>query len=350
MKTLQWMTAATCLMVSCTGEKQTEPFVHSVYVTQPAAMGEEQTKTYSGVVEEAHEISLGFKTAGQLENIHVKEGDFVQKGELLAELDDVDYRLGVEALQIQYDQLKKEVDRTTQLFEQQSISANDYEKATAGLRQLGVQLQVNKNKLEYTKLYAPCSGYVRNVNFSPAEMVDAGTAVFQLLDVSQLEVVADIPAKAYTDRSRFARFSCTTAFTGEEELPMTLTSLTPKADNNQLYRMRLAFASQPDKRMTAGMNVEVCIRITDDSAGFALPLSAIFKDGEEACVWTLGTDSTVSKRIIKVGGTNTEGEAVVISGLSGNEQIIRAGVHALHEGDKVRVIEAPSKTNEGGLL
>ena len=229
MKILQWMTAATCLMVSCTGGQQNVPFVHSVYITQPAATGEEQLKTYSGIVEEAHEISLGFKTAGQLKNILVKEGDFVEKGQLLAELDDADYRLGVEALQIQYDQLKEEVKRTTQLFEQQSISANDYEKATAGLRQLEVQLQVNKNKLEYTKLYAPNSGYIRSVNFSPAEMVDAGTAVFRLLDVSRLEVVADVPVKAYMDREQFTRFSCKTAYTEGKELPMTLTSLTPKA-------------------------------------------------------------------------------------------------------------------------
>lgn len=63
---------------------------------------------------------------------------------MLAELDDEDYKLGVEALQIQYNQLKDEVARTRKLFEQKSVSANDYEKASAGLRQLGVQLQVNK--------------------------------------------------------------------------------------------------------------------------------------------------------------------------------------------------------------
>ena len=129
-----------------------------------------------GIVREAHTISLGFKTAGQIERICVKEGDYVRRGQLLAELDNADYRLGVEALQIQYDQLEDEVGRTKQLFDRKSISANDYEKAVAGLRQLGVQLQVNKNKLDYTKLYAPTDGYVQSVNFSPAEMVDAGSA------------------------------------------------------------------------------------------------------------------------------------------------------------------------------
>ena len=131
---------------------------------------------------------------------------------------------------------------------------------------------------------------------------------------------------------------------------MTLISFTPKADNNQLYRMRFAFAEQPDKRVTAGMNVEVCIRVNTDSTGYALPLSTIFRDGDGVCVWILEPDSTVSKRRIEIGGTTTKGEAVVASGLTGNEKIVRAGVNMLREGEKVRVIDAPSKTNEGGLL
>ena len=75
--------------------------MRSVSVTQPVALGGETTRTFSGVVKAANEVSLGFKTAGQIARIHVAEGDYVRKGQLLAELDDADYRLAVEALQIQ---------------------------------------------------------------------------------------------------------------------------------------------------------------------------------------------------------------------------------------------------------
>ena len=150
MKASHWIVATTtvCLLGSCAGEQQSTPFLRSVYTTHPSTRGEESSSIYSGIVEESHDVGLGFKTAGQLKNILVEEGDFVRKGELLAELDDVDYQLAVDALQIQYDQLKDEVARTTQLFEQRSISSNDYEKATAGLRQLGIQLEANKNKVK----------------------------------------------------------------------------------------------------------------------------------------------------------------------------------------------------------
>lgn len=351
MKRAIMMIVVAGVFASCGDAPQGGSTVHSVMVTTPEAMEGTVVKNYSGIVREAHTINLGFKTPGQIERILVAEGDYVHKGQLLAELDDADYRLGVEALQIQYDQLKDEVGRTEQLYRQKSISANDYEKATAGLRQLGVQLQANKNKLNYTKLYAPTDGYIQAVNFSPAEMVDAGTALFTLLDVSRMEVVADIPVAEYQQRDRFTRYFSRVAGSASE-LPMQLLSLTPKADGNQLYQLRLAFVGQPDKQLTAGMNVEVGIVMADTTAttGVVVPLCAVFRDGDTSCVWVLGADSTLVKQQVVLDGSDSRGRAVIREGLTGSEQIVRAGVNALQEGEKVRVIERASKTNVGGLL
>lgn len=340
-------------LCACGESSHENSTIRSVALTEPIRLEASHVINHTGIVREAHTISLGFKTAGQIECIHVREGDYVRQGTLLAELDDADYRLGVEALQIQYEQLKDEVERTKQLFDQKSVSANDYEKAVAGLKQLGVQLQVNKNKLDYTKLYAPTDGYVQSVNFSPAEMVDAGTALFTLLDVSRMEVVTDIPVSEYWQRNLYFRFYCKVAGI-EEEFPMKLSSITPKADGNQLYQLRLTFDGQPDKRLTAGMNTEIGIVVTDTAsiAGFAIPLCAVFRDtdGSEPCVWVFERDSTVTKRPVVLDGMDAEGRAVVIKGLTDKERIVRAGVNVLREGERVRVVEKSSKTNIGGLL
>ena len=351
MKRLITMMIVAGTLCACGRSSHEHSEIRSVVLTEPVILESSNVINYSGIVREAHTISLGFKTAGQIKRIHVREGDYIRRGELLAELDDADYRLGVEALQIQYDQLKDEVERTSQLFIQKSISANDYEKAVAGLKQLGVELQANKNQLGYTKLYAPTDGYVQNVNFSPAEMVDAGTAVFTLLDVSHMEVVVDIPVSEYRQRDRFARYYCK-AMGIDKEMPMKLLSLTPKADGNQLYQLRLTFMEQPDKQLTAGMNVEIGIVVADtvSAHGVAVPLHAVFRDKESVCVWVFGQDSTVSKRHIVLGNTDSEGRAIVIEGLTGEERIVRAGVNVLQEGQQVRVVERTSKTNIGGLL
>lgn len=85
--------------------------LRSVQTVAPEVSGTTALKTYSGIVQEAHQTKVGFKTPGQIQKIYVKEGDRIVKGQLLAELDSKDYQLGVEALQIQYDQMQREAAR-----------------------------------------------------------------------------------------------------------------------------------------------------------------------------------------------------------------------------------------------
>ena len=63
------------LLCSCSGRTPSEPFVQSVSLTKPVALSGETMRTYSGMVKAAHEVSLGFKTAGQIARILVTEGD-----------------------------------------------------------------------------------------------------------------------------------------------------------------------------------------------------------------------------------------------------------------------------------
>ena len=348
-KMLIALSLACSLVAGCTGGKSGSAPVRHVMCVRPLPCGGESVKSFSGVVKEAREISLGFKTAGQIECIHVKEGDFVYAGQLLAELDREDYQLGVEALQIQVDQLEDEVERTKKLYEAKSISVNDYEKAVAGLRQLKIQLQLNRNKLDYTRLHAPIPGYIQNVNFEPSEMVDAGTPVFSLLDTKRMEVELDIPVELYQQKNRIAGIYCGH---GRERTRMQLLSVMPKADGTQLYRMRLVFADSPGNNLTAGMNTDIAIHLASDKDTelFALPVRAVFKEKENTYVWTVGSDSVVRKVQVALQGIDGQGQALVSSGLKGDEQVVRAGVGGLQENEKVVIMAEPAETNVGGLL
>ena len=346
------MMTAVCLLCACGGRSGDGTFRRSVWLAKPSQQEPTEVAHLSGIVREAHEISLGFKTAGQIAHIAVKEGDRVRKGQLLAELDASDYRLAVEAAQIQYDQLSVEAARAARLLAEHSMSKNDYDKLAAGLKQLEVQLQAQKNQLDYTRLYAPADGCVQAVNFSPSEMVDAGTPVFTLLDVSHMEVSADISVRDYMRRDRFASFSCLPA-DGGQRIPMRLLSLTPKADGNQLYQLRLVFDDRTDRRLTAGMNVAVEIEVAADgeSRGLSIPMSALFQEEGKSCVWVFNrADSTVTRRAVQTAGIDAESRVRIAGGLTADEQVVRAGVHSLHEGERVRVLSEASATNVGGLL
>ena len=257
MNVKRWfMPAMIVLLAACNTNKE-EKFVRSVKLVQPVALGNVSYKSLSGTVKESREISLGFKTGGQIDKILVKEGDFVRQGQTIAMLDQEDYQLGVDAYQIQYDQMKNEVERMKQLYEAKSLNGNDYEKAVAGLEQLRVQLQINKNKLEYTTLKAPVSGYIQTVNYEKAEMVQAGSPIVNLLDVSKIEVEVDIPASLYMQQDKFSGFSCASSLSPNVSHPLTLISINQKASSTQLYKMLLSLTDNHSTKLTAGMNAPV---------------------------------------------------------------------------------------------
>ncbi len=350
MKKTLLMMAALGLFTACGSGADENGTTHSVMTVQPIQVGGQSVKHFSGMVKEDAEISLGFKTAGQLQQIYVKEGDYVRQGQLLARLDDSDYLLGVQAAEAQYNQLRDEVARLEKLYAGKSISKNDLQKAQAGLEQVEVNLKNNRNKVDYTRLYAPQSGYVQSVNFEKAEMVNAGTGVFTLLSGGELQVEVNIPASLYVQQTQMERYEGTVM---GQTYPLQLVSITPKADNNQLYRavFNLKGVDRKEARVTSGMNVSVDIYMAASSgqAGYELPLHALFEEGGKSYVWVVQADSTVARREVQLSGTDETGNALVSSGLQGSEQVVKAGVNVLLEGEKVKVIGQPSATNIGGL-
>jgi len=210
-----------------------------VETIRPEKLSDHTSLCFAGKVKETKQVNVAFKTGGAIEKVHVRVGDHVRAGQLLAELDDSDYRLGLQNAEAQYSQMKSEVDRLKVLHERKSISENDYEKALTGLKQVEIALKANTNQVNYCKLYAPSDGVIMEVNYHHAELVDAGMAVFSLLEDSELQVVFDLPASLYSRQASFDCFYCHTSYAPEERVVMELAAITPKADNNQLYRVYL---------------------------------------------------------------------------------------------------------------
>ena len=340
------------VFAACSQSDVKEFPLHSVETITPQLVGQTQSKSYPGVIEEASLTKVGFKTAGQISRIYVHEGDHVSKGQLIAQLDTKDYQLGLDAAQIQYDQMKSEFERIKQLYDAQSISLNDYEKAEAGLRQLEIQLENKRNTIDYTRLTAPFEGYIMKVNSEEQEMVDAGTPLVSLMDVSSMEVLCDIPVQEYRAGSTGATYTCTSTV-DNKPYALKLLSISPKADGNQLYQMRLTLPSNI-KGLTSGQNVVVCISRSSSADTtrqfFTLPLHAIFERNGQKCVWTVQPDSTLHSLTVTSTELDQQGFAIITNGLSGNENIVRAGASTLQDGEKVKVLPKSESSNIGNLL
>ncbi len=315
----------------------------AVESTRPVAVAEVEpyevmdSKCFSGVICERDLVKLSFRVAGMVEGIPVEEGGFVRKGELLARLDPRDYQLQYDAVKAEHDKVIAEVKRYKELYARKNITESEYEKAIAGETQIKAKLRSAENALRDTRLAAPFDGFAQALYVSEKEMVDAGTLVVSLVDVSTLIVETNVPPAFYLLRDRFESFSFTSTHCPGRVYPLELIGMTAKADTGNLYRIRLRYRPEQDCLLAPGMSVRVQIRYRRDyHAPVCIPVTAVVDaDNGDRFVWFY-RDGRVTKRPVETGMVNPDGSVEILAGLAPGDVIVTAGIHSLADGQAVR--------------
>ena len=268
-----------------------------------------------------------------------------------AALDARAYRLQAEAAEAEYKRVKAEAERVMALYADGAATPDAYDKARYGLQQITAKYENSRNQLADTEIRMPFDGYVQKRLFDPSTVVGAGMPVLTVVSAEAPEIEINIPGSEYVRRSEFDGFEAAFDFWPGKRIPLRLRSISPKANANQLYTLRLGVPADLRPLPSPGMNTMVTIVCRPSGATqVAVPAVALFDDGDRTCVWICREDSTVVSREVRVERLQTGGEAVVGAGLAAGERIVTSGVHRLREGEKVAPLPGVTKTNVGGLL
>lgn len=337
--------------VSCKQEaKQQEAAISVVKLDTIHTAGEAQVLQFPGRVVAATEVHPAFKVAGTLKKVYVREGDKVRVGQLLAEMDDTDYRVQLSATEAEYTQIKAEAERIIGLYNDGGTTASNYDKARYGLQQIEAKLKNHRNQLAYTKIYSTIDGSVQTRYFEGGETVGAGMPVLSLLGGSDLEVEVNLPPASYMLWETFVSYTCSSDVLPGKEIELKPLSILPRANSNQLYTMRLRL--DRESGLAAGMTVWVRIaRSAGKDTEYIVPNTALLYDNDQEYVFIYDQQShKVKRQPVEVVFINTDGEAKVAGQLPAGGLVVSSGVRHITDGAEVKAMEKPSKTNVGGLL
>ena len=280
MKRIYWILTSISLysLLSCSnGAKDTREY-QTVKTDTVVSAGGQTSLQYPGKVKAAQDISLAFRVSGTIQKIYVKDGARVQAGQLLAELDPTDYQVQLDATEAEYKQIKAEAERVMALYKDNGTTPSANDKAVYGLKQITAKYRHHKDQLGYTRLYAPFSGYIQKRLFEAHETVGAGMPVLSMISNSAPEVEINLPAAEYIRREQFDRYRCTFDIYPEQTYELKLISVTPKANANQLYTMRLQLITDNRPVPSPGMNTMVTILCNNDSSrNLSVPGSAVLQ-------------------------------------------------------------------------
>lgn len=312
-------------------------------------------RTFPGRVDATQRAELAFRVPGQLQQILVREGDMAEEGQVLARLDPADYELVLEDRQATYDNSQSNFERGKELIVDGNISRMDYDRMEANFRSASAALSQAQKDLEYTVLTSPFRGRVAQRHVENFEDVLAKQTVFSLQDISQLDVIIDLPESVVrmvrhdisdegsigTDEtvssiSAFAQFEGRSS----EQFPLRPKEVATRADDQtQTFRATFTMEAPTTFTVLPGMTTTVLLdlsRLMGSESVKRVPVRAVQADsGLEPRVWVLDPQSmTVSARAVTI-GRMSRGMIEISDGLNGGEEIVAVGAPYLAQGMRV---------------
>ena len=293
-------------------------------------------KRYSGTVEEKNGTSLSFATAGTVQTIHVRLGQQVNAGQLIATLDPTSTQNSYQAAQAVLEQAEDAYRRMKELHDKGSLPDMKWVEVQSKLEQARSMEQIAKRKLDDCKLYAPFPGIIAEKSMEAGENVAPGMSVARLVTASSLVVKISVPETEMNSVQTGQKAEVTIkSLEGETFIAQIIEKGVVANPLSRTYEVKLKL-EKSDEAIMPGMVAEVSLRPykTDSRNLCVIPAHIVqIDERNQSFVWSV-KDGKAHKSIIVCDEYMADG-VIVSSGLSANDSIIVEGQQKVCEGTEV---------------
>jgi RND family efflux transporter MFP subunit len=341
------------------GEQQAAPKgpeVRPVRTTVVDPQPIDDDRSAVGEVKARYESDLGFRVAGKVISRTVDVGVSVKKGDLLARLDEQDYRnklksaeADIMSAQADLVEAKGAEDRLRQLLASGTTTRANYDAAFKNLRSgeakldaAKAALDLAKDQLSYAELRADFDGIVTAVGAEAGQIVNVGQMVVRLAQPKERDAVFSVAESAFREKpAQPPEVAVSLLSNPNISCIGVVREVSPVADAaTRTYQVKVTLKNPPDQ-MRFGSSV-VGRSVVDGARHRAAGQRALFAGGQPA-VWVVdpAKGSVALKSVVVV---RYETDRVILSeGLAKGDIVVTAGVNRLRENQKVRLAEGSPK-------
>ncbi|MDX8000385.1 macrolide transporter subunit MacA [Xenorhabdus sp. Reich] len=336
------------------------------YQTDNVIRGDfERSVLATGKLDAVSKVDVGAQVSGQLKELHVKLGDKVKQGQLLAMIDPQtakntvvetqetakSLRANLRGAQAELKLAQLKADRLKRLFKSQAISSQEldasitdvYSKTArvddllAQLKQNQAKLDTDKTNLQYTRITAPIAGIVTDIKTFQGQTVIAAQQAPTILTLANLDTMivnAEVSEADIINLKSGQKASFTILGAPEKQFHGVLKDIlpTPYTVNNAIFYYARFEVPNPDHILRLQMTAQVKIELQSLHNVLMIPISALEKQisSTQYEVSVLYDDQKEEKRKITVGGFNNI-DVQVIAGLKENERVITSRSNSNNE-------------------
>ncbi len=343
MKTIfrtMFIAGAAIIALGCgsTGEKkQAEAAVvaedtPTVAVQQVSVREVPQTATYTSTVQAYVKNNIAPQMAGRITKINAEIGDFVKKGQVLAEID----KAQLLQAQLQLQNMEVELARLKALYEAGGLSQSDYD---------AIQLQYNvlktqvDNLLENTILRSPVDGVVTARNYDVGDMYSMASPIYIVEQIVPVKLLVGISEADYTKVKKGDSVEVTADAIPDKTFYGNIEKIYPTIDPATRTFTVEVVVKNPYKTLRPGMFARVNVKFGSNNSVVIPDVAVLKQQGSgERFVYVLNSDGTVTYQKVVLGrrmGTEYE----VLEGIEDGAKVVTGGQIRLKDGVKVIVNE-----------
>jgi RND family efflux transporter MFP subunit len=287
------------------------------------------TKQLPGKLYAVQQSKVAFQIGGKIQTISVDIGDKVEKGSVLAELDNREILANLNQADAKYKLAEQLLERFKDLKSQGHISIQELDKAESDFAVAKSQQDFYQVKLEQTKILAPFNGLIQSRYLDEGTVINPGLPILEILDSEKVEAHIAMPLNLVNKVSLKQTYAFN--LNGKPVLG-TLKRLSPMSlggSNNRLAIFEFNTFFVPG----AVINLE--LEIYENARGTWIPIKALSQsDGGLWSVYTVDRFNKINKELVEV--IYYEGTNAFVSGtLKNGDQVIKGGATKVIEGQLI---------------
>jgi len=297
-----------------------------------------------GEVKPYEDLWVKAEAKGRVVSVFVKEGQHVQKGQILVKLDDRDYLAHIARIEANYRLAQLDHERILHLAKKKFTAQSQLDEAVARLKTLRAQLTEARLALSRTRVVAPIRGIVNQLVAKQGDFVDVNFKVAQILQIDRVKVTVGVPESDVSAIFDLEQADVIIEALGNLRMKGKRVFLSSQPRSlARLYDLELEIPN-PDGRILPGMFAQVELVKNVYHRALTVPLYAVITKGEERFVY-VEKNGTAEKRLVEL-GVLVNWQVQIKSGLKPGDRVIVVGHRFLEDGQTVRVIKNVRRPEE----
>jgi membrane fusion protein (multidrug efflux system) len=276
------------------------------------------------------------RVQGIVDKIRYSEGDFVQKGEVLLDLEAEEYVLAEQRSRLNYQKQKADFDRLKAMFDKNLISREEYQQAEFATKGLEIEWKQAQLNLSYTKITSPLSGVIGDRLVKLGDRIQPTDKLFSVIDTEEMIAHVYVPEKEFGIIKKNQQVYITSDHVRKSQFQGWVKRLSPIVDpQSGTFKVTVGIRNQ-GKQLTAGMFVNIHI-VTDVHKNVILiPKTAIVYESDLMNVFVV-KDSIACRITLKPGFQDHE-KVESLENIVQGDKIIVIGQSGLKDSTAVKIV------------